>query len=112
MNVENEEKRAGPAAVILRQRETWEGFRAEVQAALDADDLERLKCLKAASEILRIAQECERRVWGVADGMPEAEPGRQDQAVAVNIDFSTMTPERINEIGAALACAAGAAGQA
>ena len=55
------------ASVIREQREVWAGFKTEVKAALDANDFERLKCLKIASESLRNAQECERKAWGIQD---------------------------------------------
>lgn len=55
------------ASVIREQREAWNGFKTEVKAALDANDFERLKCLKIASESLRNAQECERKAWGIQD---------------------------------------------
>ena len=55
------------ASVIREQREAWAGFKTEVKAALDANDFERLKCLKIASESLRNAQECERKAWGIQD---------------------------------------------
>ncbi len=61
------------AAVIREQRQKWAGFREEIQAALAANDFDRLKCLKSASESLNI-QECEDRAWGIQDkaeaGMP------------------------------------------
>lgn len=55
------------AAVIEGQREAWEGFDGKVTSALEANDFDRLKCLKIASEALRNAQECQRRAWGIAD---------------------------------------------
>lgn len=55
------------AAVITEQREAWKGFDGKVTSALEANDFERLKCLKIASEALRNAQECQRRAWGIAD---------------------------------------------
>ena len=58
---------ARKAAVISEQREAWGGFKNEVRAALDANDFDRLKCLKIASEALRNAQECERKAWGIQD---------------------------------------------
>lgn len=38
-----------------------------MRAALDANDFDRLKCLKITSEALRNAQECERKAWGIQD---------------------------------------------
>lgn len=91
------------AAVIRNHREAWDGFKQDVKAALEANDFDRLKCLKIASETLRNAQECERKAWGIQDKAVEAENGRpSSQAVAVNIDFSGMTPEQINELGEAM----------
>ena len=55
------------AAVIRNHREAWDGFKQEVKAALEANDFDRLKCLKIASETLRNAQECERKAWGIQD---------------------------------------------
>lgn len=55
------------ADVITEQREAWKGFDGKVTSALEANDFERLKCLKIASEALRNAQECQRRAWGIAD---------------------------------------------
>ena len=95
------------AAVIRNHREAWDGFKQEVKAALKDNNFDRLKCLKIASETLRNAQECERKAWGIQDKAIEAENGRSSsQAVAVNIDFSGMTPEQINELGEAMLKAA------
>ena len=95
------------AAVIRNHREAWGGFKQEVKAALEANDFDRLKCLKIASETLRNAQECERKAWGIQDKAVEAENSRpSSQAVAVNIDFAGMTPEQINELGEAMLKAA------
>ena len=55
------------AAVIREQREAWGGFKGEVRDALEANDFDRLKCLKIASEALRNAQECERKAWGIVE---------------------------------------------
>ena len=55
------------AAVMEGQRESWKGFDGKVTSALEANDFERLKCLKIASEALRNAQECQRRAWGITD---------------------------------------------
>ena len=62
------------ASVIREQRDAWNGFKGDVREALAANDFERLKCLKIASEALRNAQECERKAWGIleADGRPAA----------------------------------------
>ena len=89
------------AAVIRNHREAWDGFKQDVKAALEANDFDRLKCLKIASETLRNAQECERKAWGIQDKPAETEPAMV-QATAVNIDFSKMTPEEINALGVAL----------
>lgn len=89
------------AAVIRNHREAWDGFKQEVKAALEANDFDRLKCLKIASETLRNAQECERKAWGIQDKPAETEQATV-QATAVNIDFSKMTPEEINALGVAL----------
>lgn len=89
------------AAVIRNHREAWDGFKQEVKAALEANDFDRLKCLKIASETLRNAQECERKAWGIQDKPAEIEQATA-QATAVNIDFSKMTPEEINALGVAL----------
>lgn len=89
------------AAVIRNHREAWDGFKQEVKAALEANDFDRLKCLKIASETLRNAQECERKAWGIQDKPTEAEQPTV-QATAVNIDFAKMTPEEINALGVAL----------
>ena len=95
------------AAVIRNHREAWDGFKQDVKAALEANNFDRLKCLKIASETLRNAQECERKAWGIQDKAIESENGRpSSQAVAVNIDFSGMTPEQINELGEAMLKAA------
>ena len=72
-------------------REQWRRLRADVRAALEAGDGERLRCLKLASETLRIAQECERRL-----GEDAPTP------LTVNVDFSDMTPERVSELGVAM----------
>lgn len=55
------------AAVMEGQREAWKGFDGKVTSALEANDFDRLKCLKIASEALRNAQECQRRAWGIVD---------------------------------------------
>lgn len=89
------------AAIIRNHREAWDGFKQEVKAALEANDFNRLKCLKIASETLRNAQECERKAWGIQDKPTETEQPTA-QATAVNIDFSKMTPEEINALGVAL----------
>lgn len=89
------------AAVIRNHREAWDGFKQEVKAALEANDFNRLKCLKIASETLRNAQECERKAWGIQDKPAETEQPTA-QATAVNIDFAKMTPEEINALGVAL----------
>lgn len=89
------------AAVIRNHREAWDGFKQDVKAALEANDFDRLKCLKIASETLRNAQECERKAWGIPDKPGETEQA-QVHATAVNIDFATMTPEEINALGVAL----------
>ena len=44
------------ASVIREQRDAWNGFKGDVREALAANDFERLKCLKIASEALRNAQ--------------------------------------------------------
>lgn len=72
-------------------REQWRRLRADVRAALEAGDGERLRCLKLASETLRIAQECERRLGEDAPA-----------PLTVNVDFSDMTPERVSELGVAM----------
>ena len=89
------------AAVIIEHREAWEGFKREICDAVKANDFERLKCLKIASEAMRNVQECERKAWGILD-VPAPENRPQAQAVAVNIDLSGMSPRQITEI----ACAA------
>lgn len=89
------------AAVIVEHREAWEGFKREICAAVEANDFDRLKCLKIASEAMRNVQECERKAWGIVD-TPAPEQRTQAQAVAVNIDLSGMSPRQITEI----ACAA------
>ena len=89
------------AAIIRNHREAWDGFKQEVKAALEANDFDRLKCLKIASETLRNAQECERKAWGIQDKPTETEQPTA-QATAVNIDFAKMTPEEINALGVAL----------
>ena len=80
------------ASVITGQRESWNGFDEQVNAALEANDFDRLKCLKIASEAKRNAQECQRRAWGIVD---KASVGSMAQAPAVVIDFSGMSPEDI-----------------
>lgn len=90
------------AAVIREQREAWDGFKAEVKTALAENNFERLKCLKIASESLRNAQECERKAWGITDLPADAPPQVASQPVTVNIDFSTMTTEQLNELGIAM----------
>lgn len=55
------------AAVMEGQRGAWEGFDGKVASALKANDFDRLKCLKIASEALRNAQECQRKAWGIVD---------------------------------------------
>lgn len=55
------------ASVIREQREAWSGFKGDVREALAANDFDRLKCLKIASEALRNAQECERKAWGIVE---------------------------------------------
>lgn len=86
------------ATVITGQREAWKGFDGKVTSALEANDFERLKCLKIASEALRNAQECQRRVWGIADKSTvdmTSSDGSMTQAPAVVIDFSGMSPDDI-----------------
>ena len=90
------------AAVIREQREAWDGFKTEVKTALAENNFERLKCLKIASESLRNAQECERKAWGITDLPADAPPPVASQPVTVNIDFSAMTTEQLNELGIAM----------
>lgn len=90
------------AAVIREQREAWDGFKSEVRTALAENNFERLKCLKIASESLRNAQECERKAWGITDLPADAPPQVASQPVTVNIDFSAMTTEQLNELGIAM----------
>lgn len=90
------------AAVIREQREAWDGFKTEVKTALAENNFERLKCLKIASESLRNAQECERKAWGITDLPADAPPQVASQPVTVNIDFSAMTTEQLNELGIAM----------
>ena len=68
------------ASVSREQRDAWNGFKGDVREALAANDFERLKCLKIASEALRNAQECERKAWGIveADVRPAAQKTEQD----------------------------------
>lgn len=71
------------AAVIREQRDAWGGFKSEVRDALAANDFDRLKCLKIASEALRNAQECERKAWGIveADVRPAAAQKSEQDAI-------------------------------
>lgn len=71
------------AAVIREQREAWGGFKSEVRDALAANDFDRLKCLKIASEALRNAQECERKAWGIveSDVRPAAAQKSEQDAI-------------------------------
>lgn len=71
------------AAVIREQREAWGGFKSEVRGALAANDFDRLKCLKIASEALRNAQECERKAWGIveSDVRPAAAQRSEQDAI-------------------------------
>lgn len=90
------------AAVIREQREAWDGFKSEVRTALAENNFERLKCLKIASESLRNAQECERKAWGIQDKTEVEQRIESKQAVAVSIDFASMTTEQLTEIGIAM----------
>lgn len=86
------------AAVIEGQRESWNGFDRKVTAALEANDFDRLKCLKIASEALRNAQECQRRAWGIVDKSTvdmTSSDGSMTPAPAVVLDFSGMSPDDI-----------------
>ena len=71
------------ASVIREQRDAWNGFKGDVREALAANDFERLKCLKIASEALRNAQECERKAWGIleADVRPAAAQKSEQDAI-------------------------------
>lgn len=82
------------AAVIRNHREAWGGFKQEVKAALEANDFDRLKCLKIASETLRNAQECERKAWGITD-KSEDTPS-PSQTVSVQHDVSPEIAGLIN----------------
>lgn len=71
------------AAVIREQRAVWNGFNSDVREALAANNFDRLKCLKIASEALRNAQECERKAWGIveADVRPAAAQKSEQDAI-------------------------------
>lgn len=71
------------ASVIREQRDVWNGFNSDVREALAANDFDRLKCLKIASEALRNAQECERKAWGIveADVRPAAAQKSEQDAI-------------------------------
>ena len=75
------------ASVIREQRDAWNGFKGDVREALAANDFERLKCLKIASEALRNAQECERKAWGIveADVRPAAVQKTEQEAIREGI---------------------------
>ena len=90
------------ASVIVGHREAWSGYEKEVRAAVEQNDFNRLKCLKIASETLKIVQESERKAWGIQDKTEVEQRIESKQTVAVNIDFTSMTTEQINEIGIAL----------
>lgn len=90
------------ASVIVGHREAWSGYEKEVRAAVEQNDFNRLKCLKIASETLKIVQESERKAWGIQDKTEVEQRIESKQAIAVNIDFTSMTTEQINEIGIAL----------
>ena len=91
VNAVNPEKKAAAvdaaaerkASVIREQREAWSGFKGDVREALAANDFDRLKCLKIASEALRNAQECERKAWGIveADVRPAAVQKSEQDAI-------------------------------
>lgn len=87
------------ASVIREQREAWSGFKGDVREALAANDFDRLKCLKIASEALRNAQECERRAWGIQD-KSEPNPGVPVRA-EVRLDLSGQTPQAVAELARA-----------
>lgn len=80
------------AAVIEGQRGAWEGFDGKVTSALEANDFDRLKCLKIASEAMRNAQECQRKAWGIKEA-PEEE--RRVTDVSVVVDLSHADSEQI-----------------
>lgn len=80
------------AAVITEQRESWKGFDGKVTSALEANDFDRLKCLKIASEAMRNAQECQRKAWGIKEA-PQEE--RRVTDVSVVVDLSHADSEQI-----------------
>ena len=84
------------ASVIREQREAWSGFKGDVREALAANDFDRLKCLKIASEALRNAQECERRAWGIQD---KSEPGPAVPVRAeVRLDLAVQPSQAVTEL--------------
>ena len=89
------------AAVINRHREAWPAIKELNAQAIEAQDFEAAKLAKITAETERIIQDGERKAWGIAD-MPSEVPTQAAQALAVNIDFSNMTPEQINDLGAAM----------
>lgn len=91
------------AAVIQRHRNAWPKIKSLNVQAIEAQDFEAAKLAKITAETERIIQDGERKAWGIADKPQENEACVQEtQNVAVNIDFSGMTPEQINELGIAM----------
>ena len=90
------------AAVINRHREEWVRHQAIIDKAIAENDFERAKLAKITAETLKIRQEGERKAWGIQDKTEVEQRIESKQAVAVNIDFASMTPEQISEIGIAL----------
>lgn len=91
------------AAVIEGQRESWNGFDRKVTAALEANDFDRLKCLKIASEALRNAQESQRKAWGIQD----------KSSIDMTSSDGSMTPSKMTpaEVAAELIAQANASEQ-
>lgn len=105
LNTVNPQKKAealGRAAdekvsVIIGQREAWAGFDADVKTALSANDFDRLKCLKIASETMRNVQECQRKAWGIRDAVETPQDATLAQASIV-VDLSHAGREQISRL--------------
>ena len=88
------------AAVKLKYRVAWEDHIYQTQEARDAENFDRLKCLKIAAETMSIAQKGEYKAWGIKDPENE-EKTAQASAVAVNLDLSDMTADELAKMARA-----------
>lgn len=83
------------AAIIFEHRAAWAGVNKELIEARKARDFDTLKCLKISIEATKLAQEGERKAWGIVDAVTET---KAQQDVNVTLDFSGRSRDELRDL--------------